>query len=304
MWATVVAASLFSHAYTAVANDVVCGEGETFQTVEVGAGESFSYRTQEGEEYGGRVKCTVVYKKVPTCGELSFSCETFAVHNKKSFCKESQDKMVIETDVSQKFCRTNSPDIRTTGEYMRVFFGSNKNMHDTGAVCTATCSAEASPLAGSCVLEEDPEMVNVLSTEIEGTWVLYDELNQILGGRELNETLTFTRKDSILDVWPNSEQCAFFAEEGSKIYTAGEYQYGDESALFMLTSYRGIPLLCEPHLGCFHMMFAEAADKQNDLLFLGGGGGRRDTHIAMKRLTEEEIDTTTTTAAPATYVET
>ena len=90
----------------------MCGPDKTNKKVILKKGESFSYRTQAGEMYEGRVKCKVKYRvSNPTifnikgltykyfqrnkkCKNVNFSCSSFDVKNKNENCTRG-DKMVV-----------------------------------------------------------------------------------------------------------------------------------------------------------------------------------------------------------------
>ena len=57
--------------------DYVCPAGKSDTDIVVGAGESFSFETQEGEEYTGKTDCVVNYEMGETCAKMAFSCDTF-----------------------------------------------------------------------------------------------------------------------------------------------------------------------------------------------------------------------------------
>jgi len=143
MWSKV--ASLFLCIIAVRTQDsVTCGRGKRKYDVTLGAGDSVAYSTQEGAMYGGNVRCTVNFQKDASCAEMSFSCSEFSTQNKVRTCRSSADYMRITTDEeSKKFCKTNSPDVTTAGDTMTVQFISSRKWHQTGAQCTAICSAEA-----------------------------------------------------------------------------------------------------------------------------------------------------------------
>ena len=57
--------------------DYVCPEGKSDTDIVVGAGDSFSFSTQEGEQYSGLTDCVVRYEMDETCKRMAFSCDTF-----------------------------------------------------------------------------------------------------------------------------------------------------------------------------------------------------------------------------------
>merc|ERR1719188_2027156 len=127
-----------------------------------------------------------------------------------------------------------------------------------------------------CVLEPDEE--NVVSTQLEGSWVANMELNEILGNNyiiEAKET-KFYKNDSIVDLIPK-ETCMLLTKLNSKIYMTGEvtFIYEDEPTIlvepFILTSISGNPAIVlledgEAVFG-FYLMMVRAVDSDKDVMF-------------------------------------
>ena len=57
--------------------DYVCPAGKSDTDIVVGAGDSFLFLTQEGEEYTGNTDCVVRYEMGETCKKMAFSCDPF-----------------------------------------------------------------------------------------------------------------------------------------------------------------------------------------------------------------------------------
>ena len=96
--------------------DVVCGN-KTSDTVLIGKGDSFSFKTQAGPTYQPNTKCLVkykVYKKEicfhnlleslqlrKSCTMMKFFCPLFDIENKKQNCKKP-DRITIVADGKSK----------------------------------------------------------------------------------------------------------------------------------------------------------------------------------------------------------
>merc|ERR1719347_397327 len=120
--------------------DVVCGPGTTKHTVTLEKGSSLTYRTQEGSTYGKKVKCLTTIKRggrrATKCQNISFSCTSFDVANKKTLCTRG-DKMVAD---KMKYCQTTGPNIISKKKKIKVNFLSKKNSKGApGANCTIQC---------------------------------------------------------------------------------------------------------------------------------------------------------------------
>merc|ERR1719347_748947 len=120
--------------------DVVCKSGKTRKKISIGAGDSFSYRTQAGDSYGPNTKCFATYKKKKACPMITFSCSEFEINNKDASCKK-KDKMIVQEKGKAKksYCQTTGPVITTSAATLKVSFLSDKRRHASGAVCTVQC---------------------------------------------------------------------------------------------------------------------------------------------------------------------
>merc|ERR1712126_418665 len=76
--------------------DVVCGPKKTKKTVKLGVGDSYSFITQDGNEYGKNVKCTAIYERKSGADcKLHFSCDSFDITNAKPATCKRGDLFVI-----------------------------------------------------------------------------------------------------------------------------------------------------------------------------------------------------------------
>jgi len=94
-------------------------------------GQSYTFNTNEADEYGANVRCTVNYKKMASCERMSISCSQFDLGNGDML-------RVIRGGNKRTFRGTTGPNIQTTNN-MRVIFKSNREDHGTGASCTVSC---------------------------------------------------------------------------------------------------------------------------------------------------------------------
>merc|ERR1712106_451953 len=122
--------------------DIVCKKGELKKVVRLGAGDSYSYRTQAGKLYAQDTKCLVLYKKKASCEGIRFSCTVFKVHNKKAGCTKPDRMLIMADGVKHRFCQRAGPDLTSAGD-MRVIFLTDRTQRAPGAQCTAQCTTAA-----------------------------------------------------------------------------------------------------------------------------------------------------------------
>merc|ERR1719347_967557 len=139
-WEVIPAVLLLALVGSITSQDVVCGHGTTRHAVTLEKGSSFTYRTQEGPMYGKKVKCLTTIKRggrrATKCQNISFSCSSFVVANKKPLCARG-DKMVAD---KTKYCQTTGPNIISKKKKIKVNFLSKKNTKGApGATCTIQC---------------------------------------------------------------------------------------------------------------------------------------------------------------------
>jgi len=122
------------------AQDVVCKSGRTRQKILIGAGDSFSFKTQAGDSYAPNTKCMVTYKKKKACPMITFSCSEFDINNKDASCKR-KDKMIVQEKgkARKSYCQSTGPVITSSAATLKVSFLSDKKRHSSGAVCTVQC---------------------------------------------------------------------------------------------------------------------------------------------------------------------
>merc|ERR1712243_405695 len=131
---------IFSVSVLVESADVICGPGKTKKNVKLGVGDSYSFQTQEGEEYGKNVKCIAIYKRKrgDDCN-LHFSCDSFDITNAKPTTCNRGDFFLIN---GEKFCEDNAPDITVDSAKLKVMFKSHKKIGGgLGAECTIQCLA-------------------------------------------------------------------------------------------------------------------------------------------------------------------
>merc|ERR1711892_1003350 len=124
----------------AEAEDVVCTRRGTKKVLTIENGDSFLFKTQEGDEYEARTTCKVTYKLGISCSTLHFSCSTFDLANLRENCGKG-DKIIINSDgQSQSYCQTTRPNqyYSNTGT-VRVIFKSDRKTQAAGAQCTVRC---------------------------------------------------------------------------------------------------------------------------------------------------------------------
>jgi len=130
-----------------IAEDIVCKK-RMKTTVQVAAGESFSFKTQAGRQYMPGTKCVAKYKKSSSCKSMRFSCSKFSVKNKTPNCSRGDRMVVVADGEIKRFCQENAPDVTTSGD-LRVLFITNKAKQSSGAECSVECAPEIDGL-GSC----------------------------------------------------------------------------------------------------------------------------------------------------------
>lgn len=140
-----------------------------------------------------------------------------------------------------------------------------------------------------CVLTltPDPGSRNVVSTQLEGSWVVDDELTERLWPdfvwKSSNVTYKFENSSEVLDMIPE-ENCKFFHNTAteSPIYMAGFFSYRKNEEPWttfhmVLTTYRGNPTIVPWSYNSstrvpesFNVMLARSSDESQDMLFVGG----------------------------------
>merc|ERR1711962_143196 len=121
-------------------SDVVCGFARTKKNVKLGLGDSYSFLTQEGDEYGKNVKCIAIFKRKNGADcNLRFSCDSFDITNAKPATCKRGDFFLIN---GEKFCDDNAPDITVESAKLKVMFKSHKKIGGgPGAECNIQCLA-------------------------------------------------------------------------------------------------------------------------------------------------------------------
>jgi len=143
------------------AQDVVCKKGKTRKKVIIGAGDTYSFKTQAGATYAPNTKCSVTYKRnKATCPMIKFTCSQFDIDNKDSSCKKKDKMTVLEVKRGRKerksYCQSLGPDI-TTSEYavsLKISFLSDKKKQASGAVCTVQCTTGPATTTTTTTTEE------------------------------------------------------------------------------------------------------------------------------------------------------
>jgi len=136
--------------------------------------------------------------------------------------------------------------------------------------------------APECVLTPDPE--NVLSTQLEGSWVLDVELTERLdpeyGYKMSNVTFKFENSPEVVDMIPE-EECEWFGNyfEGT-IYMAGFFSGRENEESWHIFPMVLTTLSGNPHImywrfnwtasDSFNVMLARSSDRSQDMLFTGG----------------------------------
>jgi len=120
-------------------NNIVCKKGKLSKKINIGEGDSYSFKTQARATYSKNTKCYVTYKRKSSCPKMRFSCSEFSVNNKRKSCK-GLDRMQIQTPGNKKsYCQKKGPDVTTSEKYLKVSFLSDKKKHGYGAVCRMEC---------------------------------------------------------------------------------------------------------------------------------------------------------------------
>merc|ERR1711936_175522 len=118
--------------------DLVC-KRRTKTTIQVGAGDSFSFKTQEGRQYKPRSRCVAKYKKSSTCSSLRLSCSKFSIRNRSPSCSRGDRLAVIVGGEATRYCQVTPPNMTFPGD-LRLVFVSNKAGQSSGAECTVECT--------------------------------------------------------------------------------------------------------------------------------------------------------------------
>lgn len=118
--------------------DLVC-KRRTKTTIQVGAGDSFSFKTQEGRQYKPRSRCVAKYKKSSSCSSLRLSCSKFSIRNRSPSCSRGDRLAVIVGGEATRYCQVTPPNMTFPGD-LRLVFVSNKAGQSSGAECTVECT--------------------------------------------------------------------------------------------------------------------------------------------------------------------
>lgn len=156
--------------------------------------------------------------------------------------------------------------------------------------------------SASAALKVTGDEDNVVSSRLEGRWTCDKALSKRFGASDSAATLSFRSDEDIIRKIPN-KYVAFL--EGRTIYMAGTFTRNKSSHPFILIEVKGNPHIVyfrerdgDP-LGdaeSFNVMLPVAADRSNDLLFVGGDFNNQP-FVAFQRVGGDE---TITDREPAT----
>merc|ERR1712117_626843 len=108
-------------------------EGKFREKVNVKKGESYIFKTNQGNKYGPNVDCRVIYKKAKSCRVMWMRCSKFKV--------ETGDVLKVTTGMlPQRFKKKKGPNFYTHAKRIKVSFKSNNKKHGEGATCKVSCS--------------------------------------------------------------------------------------------------------------------------------------------------------------------
>merc|ERR1712037_909144 len=149
----------------------------------------------------------------------------------------------------------------------------------------AKSSLQAEGSSCNLTLTPDPGSQNVVSTQLEGSWVIDDELTERLWPdfvwKSSNVTYKFENSSEVLDLIPE-EYCKFFHDAATEwpIYMAGFFSRRKNEEpwttfLMVLTTLHGNPHIVYWRYNwadteSFNIILARSSDRSQDMLFVGG----------------------------------
>merc|ERR1719361_137445 len=127
----------------ALAQDAICGNGETELSVVINDGDTFNYKTSKKGKYSNNMDCFVYYELGESCEEMMLSCNKINIKNNKA-CTNG-DMLLITNDEGEKtVCGKKKKFKFTSSSDMLLEFTSNNKKTGAGAKgCKVTCSKPA-----------------------------------------------------------------------------------------------------------------------------------------------------------------
>merc|ERR1711953_926081 len=84
----------------ALAQDAICGNGETELSVVINDGDTFNYKTSKKGKYSNNMDCFVYYELGESCEEMTLSCNKINIKNNKA-CTNG-DTLLITNDEGEE----------------------------------------------------------------------------------------------------------------------------------------------------------------------------------------------------------
>ena len=146
--------------------------------------------------------------------------------------------------------------------------------------------ASAATLQDAFVLKSDKE--NVVSSRIEGVWILDEEDTHRIGGDKSIQGFAFTRDEKAVARIPAKHKELL----ANDLYLVGETQIGREKLPFVITSAHGNPRLvvfrpaADDPWGVpqsYNVMLCPAMERSKDRLFVGGEKNDRPFAVFVRR---------------------
>merc|ERR1711953_1291831 len=125
----------------ALAQDAICGNGETELSVVINDGDTFNYKTSKKGKYSNNMDCFVYYELGESCEEMTLSCNKI---NIKKACTNGDTLLITNDEGEKTVCGKKKKFKFTSSSDMLLEFTSNNKKTGAGAKgCKVTCSKPA-----------------------------------------------------------------------------------------------------------------------------------------------------------------
>merc|ERR1719361_330464 len=127
----------------ALAQDAICGNGETELSVVINDGDTFNYKTSKKGKYSNNMDCFVYYELGESCEEMTLSCNKLNIKNNKA-CTNGDTLLITNDEGEKTVCGKKKKFKFTSSSDMLLEFTSNNKKTGAGAKgCKVTCSKPA-----------------------------------------------------------------------------------------------------------------------------------------------------------------
>merc|ERR1719210_1971309 len=126
-----------------LAQDAVCGNGDSTFDVVINDGDTFKYKTSQRGKYKDNMHCLVNYELGETCEEMKFTCKKINIKNNKA-CSNGDTLTITNDETEEIVCGKRRNFEFVSSSDMLLEFTSNDKKRGGGAKgCKVTCSKAA-----------------------------------------------------------------------------------------------------------------------------------------------------------------